>query len=50
MPLPHLLPVTDPAAWCFICRDPHKECPTPVDCGLQPPPRTDLFDPPTSED
>lgn len=34
MTLPHLLPVTDPAAWCFICGDPFKDCPTPADCGV----------------
>ena len=34
MTLPHLLPVTDPAAWCFICGEPFKDCPTPSDCGL----------------
>lgn len=34
MTLPHLLPITCPGAWCFICGEPLKDCPTPTDCGL----------------
>lgn len=34
MPLPHELPITSPGAWCLICGDPYRDCPTPADCGL----------------
>ena len=34
MTLPHELPITSPGAWCFICGEPFKDCPTPAQCGI----------------
>jgi hypothetical protein len=34
MTLPHLLPITCPGAWCFICGDPYNDCTTPEQCGV----------------
>ena len=37
MTLPHLLPITCPGAWCFICGDPYSDCTTPEQCGVKRP-------------
>lgn len=34
MTLQHLLPITCPGAWCFICGDPYNDCTTPEQCGV----------------